>query len=507
MPHRGDFILGIIDWLVIAGYACMMLAIGAFYSRKNKTAEDFLLGGRRMSPIALGLSLFATMMSTLSYLAHPGEMIAHGPMLVTQCAAHPLIFVIVGYGLIPLLMRQPVTSAYEILETRLGTGIRMAGASVFLLLRFAWMATILFATSKVVLVPLLGCDPKWTPILCVALGLPTALSASVGGIRAVVWIDAIQSLTMLAGAIVTLLVITLRMGGVAEWWPQAWPTHWQTPNWGFSPEARLSFGMLVLSTTLWYVCTNGSDQMSIQRFLSTRDAAAARKTMAVSQITDVLVSMLLALTGVAILGFYRVHAPQSVTGDALAAGGGDQLFPKFIMTEMSGGLAGLVLAAILSAAISSLSSGLNSACAVLERDFLSRNSKQPGSDAATDAATVVRLRWLTWLVAFVAIALSVVNTFITGNLLERCFKVINLWTAPLFVLFFLALFVKWANATGAWLGLLSSIAVAVLVAYSKDLGFNLGVSFVWMMPCSLLVGIVVGTVGSALTQSGQGSSR
>ena len=108
----------IVDGLVIAAYACLMVGVGVFYSRQNKTADDYLLGGRRMSPIALGLSLFATLVSTLSYLGNPGEMIAHGPMMVTQVAAYPLIFIIVGYGLIPLLMRQPVTSAYELLESR-----------------------------------------------------------------------------------------------------------------------------------------------------------------------------------------------------------------------------------------------------------------------------------------------------------------------------------------------------------------------------------------------------
>ena len=187
--------------------------------RGNKTADDFLLGGRRISPIALGLSLFATLVSTLSYLGTPGEMVAHGPMMITQIAAHPLVFVIVGYGLIPLLMRQPVTSAYEILESRLGPSIRKAGAGVFLLLRFGWMATILFATSYVVLVPLLGIDPWWTPWLCVALGVLTAMYASWGGFKAVVTADAIQSITMLLGAIATLVVITVRLGGVGGWWP------------------------------------------------------------------------------------------------------------------------------------------------------------------------------------------------------------------------------------------------------------------------------------------------
>jgi SSS family solute:Na+ symporter len=481
-----------LDSLVLLAYGALMIGVGIYYSRQNKTAEDYLLGGRRMSPVALGLSLFATLVSTLSYLGTPGEMIAHGPMMITQIAAHPLIFVIVGYGLIPLLMRQPVTSAYELLETRLGTSIRLAGAGVFLLLRLGWMATILYATSDVVLVPLLKLDHTWTPWLCVGLGIVTASYSSSGGIRAVVMTDAIQSVTMVAGAILTVIVITVRMGSVAAWWPQEWPAHWQQMSWGFHPSERMSFGVLVLSTTLWYVCTNGSDQMSIQRFLSTRDASAARKTMAVAQITDCIVASLLSLTGIAILGFYQAHPSELLAGQTVAKDG-DKLFPLFIMNQMPSGLSGIVLAAILSAALSSLSSGVNSACAVLERDFVSR-----GSVATSGAAAVNRLKWLTWLVAIVAIAFSLLNTLIKGNLIERCYKIVNLLTAPLFVLFFLALFVRWANAAGAWLGLLSSIVTAVLIAYSKDLGISLGISFVWMVPCSLVVGISVGMLGSAL---------
>jgi SSS family solute:Na+ symporter len=351
----------------------------------------------------------------------------------------------------------------------------------------------LYATSDVVLVPLLGLSDDWAPWLCVGLGVLTALYSSWGGIKAVVMTDAIQAITMLAGAVITLAVITYQMGGVEEWWPREWPENWQRMSWGFDPNVRVSFGILVLSTTLWYVCTNGSDQMSIQRFLSTRDTKAARRTLAVSQITDVIVAGLLALTGVAVLGYYRAH-PLILSDDQTIRSIADELFPTFIMTEMPAGLSGLVLAAILSAALSSLSSGVNSTCAVLDKDFISRRSDK----ASSGAEAVTRLRWLTWLVAVVAIALSLLNVYIEGNLVERCFKLINLLTAPLFVLVFLALFVPWANAAGAWLGLLASIATAIAVAYAPDLNLNLGISFVWMMPCSLLVGVTLGTLGSAL---------
>jgi SSS family solute:Na+ symporter len=485
--------VGYLDWVVIAGYVCVMLLIGAYYARKNRSGEDFVLGGRQISPIALGLSLFATLVSTLTYLGSPGEMVAHGPMMMTQSMSHPLVFLVVGYGLIPLLMRQPVTSAYEILETKLGLAIRLAGASIFLLLRMGWMATILYATSEVVLVPLLGLSSDWTPKLCIGLGVLTAIYASMGGIRAVVMTDALQSITMLAGAMITLAVISFRLGGVAAWWPSEWPTHWQAPSWGFDPSVRMSFGMLIMSTTLWYICTNGSDQMSIQRFLSTRDPATARKTLLVSQCTDVSVSILLALTGLAVLGYYRVYPPTLPDGQTFKTMG-DKLFPRFILEEMPTGLAGIVMAAILSAALSSLSSGVNSAAAVLERDFFARFD-----GGRLDPHRIVRrLRWLSCGVTLVAVLLSLLNLLIQGNLIERAFKMVNLLSAPLFVLFFLALFVKWSNAVGAWLGLFASVVTAVCIAYSKELSLPIPLSFVWMLPSSLIVGIVVGTLASGL---------
>jgi SSS family solute:Na+ symporter len=203
--------------------------------------------------------------------------------------------------------------------------------------------------------------------------------------------------------------------------------------------------------------------------------------------------LLLALTGVAVLGYYQINPPELADGQTLKSAG-DKLFPRFIMTEMSGGMAGLVLAAILSAAMSSLSSGVNSAAGVLERDFVSRRTNNSSPEQ-----TVRRLRVLSWLITLLAVALSLLNLLITGNLLERCFKVVNLLTAPLFVLFFLALFIKRSNAAGAWAGLICSVVAAIGIAYGEDLRLPINISFVWMMPISLVVGIFVGTGVSLLT--------
>jgi len=132
----------LLDFVVIALYALGMLAVGRYYATRTKTADDYLLGGRKMSPLMIGLSLFATLTSTLSYLAYPGEMIKNGPMIFAQLSAFPVVMLIVGWVLIPWIMRQRVTSGYELLEARLGLSGRLLGSGMFVVLRTIWMASI-----------------------------------------------------------------------------------------------------------------------------------------------------------------------------------------------------------------------------------------------------------------------------------------------------------------------------------------------------------------------------
>ena len=477
------------DWIVIALYGVGMLAIGAYYSRRTKSAEDYLLGGRNMNSLMVGLSLFATLISTLSYLALPGEMIQHGPMFFCQMAAYPFVAVVVGWLLIPFIMRLKITSAYEILELRLGLVVRLVGSSMFLLLRLAWMAAILYATASTVLVPLLGLSTGFTPWICVAMGVLTVIYTAAGGLRAVVVTDALQCAIMLVGAIVTLAVITVKLGGVGAWWPAEWASHWDKPSFGFDATARTSVLGAAISAFTWYVCTTGSDQMAIQRFLATRDVRAARRSLITSLVTDALTMGLLGLVGLAVLAFFAANR-SLLGGGAPLVDEADRLFPTFVVVGLPAGVSGLVIAAILSAAMSSLSSGVNSACAVVNEDFIGRLGRASG----TNGGSVWQVRGISVVVGIVAVALSVLVGCVEGNLIELCFKVVNLLTAPLFVLFFTAMFVPWATPFGALTGLGASVSVAIGIAYF-DL---LGLSFLWMMPASLLAGIAVAALVSAV---------
>ncbi|MDA0660682.1 MAG: sodium-coupled permease [Planctomycetota bacterium] len=482
-----------LDYLVIGLYAVGMLAIGHFYKQKVQSGDDYLLGGRTMSPFMVGVSLFATLTSTLSYLAYPGEMIKNGPMIFASLFALPLVLYIVGWILIPRIMSQDVTSGYELLERRLGLEGRLTGAGLFMVLRTLWMAAILFATSSKVLVPLLGIEERWTPVVSVLLGLITIIYSSQGGMRAVVMTDAIQSLIMLVGAVVAIVAITRSLGGVGAWWPAAWATHWQKPVFWFSGSERVTFMGATLNYLIWFTCTAGSDQMAIQRYLSTRDASAARRSFGFSLVTEVIQTVLLGLVGLALMGYFLAHS--ELLGANSVASSADELFAKFVVDVLPAGVSGLLIAAMLSAAMSSLSSGMNSASAVITSDFVGRLGRQSLSPEAN--VRVARLSSIA--VGTTAVLLSVLLGILIPripdfNLMELCYRVVNLLTAPLFVLFFLALFVGWARPLGGVAAAISSVAVAIGIVFFKWWGLG----FLWATPVSFVVGVVVGGFVSLL---------
>lgn len=478
-----------LDLAVIVLYALAMLAVGRYYKSQVHTTDDYLLGNRRMNPFMIGLSLFATLTSTLSYLAYPGEIIGKGPMMFAQLASYPLIMLIVGWILIPRIMQERgVTSGYELLELRLGLPGRLLGAGMFMSLRTVWMASILYATSTKVVVPLLGLAEWAAPIVAIVLGVITIIYSAEGGIRAVVMTDAMQSIIMFAGAIVVISVVSVDLGGATAWWPQEWETHWQKPVFWFRASERVTFMGAALNFLVWMTCTAGSDQMAIQRYLSTRDARTARRSFGVHLLAEVVISMLLAFTGLAILRFYVVH-PELLSGNSIAKDA-DKLLSLFIVGQLPAGLAGIVIAAILSAAMSSLSSGMNSASAVIINDFVSRVRTQDWTMHENLRAT--RLACIA--VGVVAVLLSLVVGRFTENLLELCVKVVNLLTAPLFVLFVLALFVPWAKPRGAVAATVASVSCAVGIAFFPKWFF--GLEMLWVGPIAFAVGLIVGCTAS-----------
>lgn len=497
--RRTPYRLGGLDWAVIAAYALGMIAVGWYYWRRNVTSEDYLLGGRKMKSLPVGLSLFATLFSTISYLAWPGEMIKYGPMILSIAVAYPFVAIVAGRFLIPRFMQLPITSAYEILETRLGLSVRMLGSSLFLLLRVLWMSVIVYATVGAVLVPLIGMDagnPAHVIPVCAGLGIVTLIYTAMGGLRAVVWTDVLQSLILFAGAVVTIIAVSVYLGGAGAWWPSGWASHWTEPRF-YDPNVRVTFLGAVVATFTWYVSTAGSDQMAIQRYLATRDARGAQRVLTTSLAANTLVFVLLAGLGLALLGYFRANPHQVPDGQTIV-GNADQLFARFIVVGLPPGFSGLVVAGLLAAAMSSLSAGINSSCSVISVDFIQRFRRPKQANSADRPGGAWLEKGISVVVGVVMVLLSSLVGSVRGNLLEIAYKVVNLLSAPLFGLFFMALFVRWATAFGTWVGAFVGLAVVVAINFWQELTGTRGISFLWAMPLSFLAQIAAGALASLL---------
>lgn len=491
----------LIDWLVVFLYAASMVGIGVYYSFRTANTEDYMLGGRKMGAKSVGLSLFSTLFSTITYMALPGEMINKGPVVVCWMVSLPVVYLVVCYVFIPRFMALPYTSAYEILETRLGLRVRLLGSVIFLLTRLFWMALIIDITARKILIPILQWDERSTPYVAVVIGLVTLAYTFLGGIRAVVLTDVIQTIILFAGAIGALLLITWTLGGVGVWWPKTWSPNWdQQPLISFDPEVRATVAGSIVFMTLWWICTAGSDQLAIQRYLATRNTKAARQAFLITLLSNVFVTALLAALGFALLGFFSAH-PEHLKADGVYLKEsldlrvhGDRLFPYYIVRFLPPGMTGLVISALLAAAMSSLSAGVNSSCSVLSVDFIDRF----GGRAASEKTNVRRAQVLALLVGLLAVGLSLLMSRVTGNILEVTTRTNHVFVAPLFGLFLMALFVPFATPFGTTMGVLAGCVVAVLIAYKDMIFGGPPWSFQWISLAALVVNLLVGVPTSLL---------
>ena len=267
-----------VDWVIIAAYALSTIGLGVYFSRRQRSTEEYFVGSGNMNPLLIGVSTFATLLSTISYLSMPGEAAGKGPMLLAGLLALPFVFVIVGYWLLPVYMENRVTSAYELLEKRLGLSIRLLGACMFLALRLVWMTLLMYLAAKAMTV-MMGIDSRWIPWVVLATGMVSVIYTSLGGLRAVVITDFMQTVLLLGGAILVIITVSLTTGGF-DWFPKGWDPGWdQQPIFSFDPKTRVTLVGTVLLGICWYVTTAGGDQTAVQRYMATSDARAARRAL------------------------------------------------------------------------------------------------------------------------------------------------------------------------------------------------------------------------------------
>ena len=487
-----------IDWIIVAVYAGSTIFLGWWFGRKQKDTSEYFVGSGAMNPLLIGVSLFATLLSTISYMSFPGETLGKGPVYMTNMLAYPIIFFLVGYVLLPVYMKQKVTSAYELLEDKLGVSARMLGAGMFLVLRLFWMSLLVYLTAKAIAI-MIGVDEKFIPLIVLITGAFAITYTSLGGLKAVVITDLMQTILLYGGACLVIGTVTYKMGGFG-WFPTEWQTDiWDSqPIFSLDPSTRVTVVGSILSVLIWYTCTSGGDQVSIQRFMATKDAATARKAIGMQLIVGAVVGITLGFVGFALLGYFQAN-PQLLPEGMTLNENADKIFPHFIAFHLPPVVSGLVVAGLFAAAMSSIDSGVNSITAVVMTDVLDRFGRKP----ETERKHVLFARILAVVIGVVVVLCSALMEHVPGNITAVTNKTVNLLTVPIFLLFFFALFVPFANAPGVWIGVLCSVTVASLIAFSGPIfGTNEAgldpVSFQWISPAALLVGIGVGTLACKL---------
>lgn len=466
-----------LDFMAIAVYLLVTFGISVWFSLRQKTTEDYFVGGRSMPWFAVGLSILATLFSTLSYQATPAETIKNGfGAFLGTCAAPFSAWVILVLW-IPFYMRLRLTSAYEYLELRYNYATRLIGAVLFILLRLGWMSMVAFAAAFILdlvkgpdLEFLPGTDLLWwIAMIGVIAGVYTAL----GGIEALIWVDVLQCMLLLSGVLLTIgYVVIVDNTGPLDWWQTASATEGRNnlpPLVDLNPTTRVTVVTAMIHAFFWSICTHGSDQVVLQRYFSTPSLKAARSSYLVNLIVDLCMGILLAVCGLALLAHYLRHPDQTPNGKS-AVEAANELFGHFLGTRLPAGCAGLIISAFLCDAIQTLEAGSNSIAAVFTKDILPR-LKLSGTAKLSPLAVARGLSLMITLLV-TANAFRVASAMQDGRmtLIDLTPKFFNMFVGPLASLFMIGMFMPRCTARSAVPAVVAGLCASVAWSWWVEIG-------------------------------------
>lgn len=472
--------LGWLDWLVIAIYLAAMLAMGVWFARKKTSTEEFFLAGRRIPWWAAGISIFATSASAITFMAIPAKAWDTDWTYFLQNLGVLVVAPFAALVLVPQFRRLNVTTAYEYLEHRFHWSLRLAASALYMLFQVGRVAVVTLLPA-LALSAVTGMDTMFCILL---MGLVTILYTSLGGIEAVIWSDVAQAVILFGGATWALCVMVgASEGGLAGLWVDAAASgKLNYADWSMD-LTRGSVLVMVLGAVFTNLIPYASDQSIVQRYLSVRDEREAKKAVLGGAILSIPASILFFALGTALWGFYRAN-PERLEPTAQL----DQIFPFFIVNEMPAGLAGLVLAGLFAAAMSSLDSAMNSVATAFTSDWYRRF--RPQSD---DVRRLRVARVATVVIGVVGTGAAIIMARRNEpSLLDLWFKVIGLFGSGVAGVFLLGALTKRTGVAAGWAGLVAGASSVWAVGVFTSLS-GLAYSAVGVLAC-VVTGVAVGSM-------------
>ena len=299
--------IGTVDTAIVLIYFAVIVVMGVALSRRQNSTEEYFLGRRNMHWLMVGISVQASLMSTISYLSVPGEQIRNGLMFhAAQLGVFPAILVI-NFLLLPYFMSRRITTVYELLERRFDLRVRMVGVVIFMGLRIIWMGLVVY-TASFALTRITGWELS---TIIVAVAVVGTVYTWLGGLRAVVWTDVIQWSILLGGSLFCIGYIMFRTStGLFDWWEAARLVPYQPqPLFDLDPRVRITAFGIIVQTFFAKVCLHGADQVAVQRYLSTPSRGAAGRSFLAYVGCGVVLSVVMAVLGLALTSFFPVRSP------------------------------------------------------------------------------------------------------------------------------------------------------------------------------------------------------
>ena len=445
---------GAANYTVLFLYLFAMVGVGAYFARRNKTTDDYFRGGKKMAWWAAGCSIFATMLSSVTYTGIPSKAYAQDWTYMVGNFMIVAVAPIAIYVALPFFRQIDVTSAYEYLEKRFNRGVRLFGSASFNLFHIFRMGVVMSLTGYTLAVatPL---SPTQSVLL---MGVLSIIYCTIGGVEAVIWTDTIQTFVLLGGALLALVMLIAGAEGGLTGFFATGAAHdkFHLISWDFAPDSftRMAIWVVVLGALGQNISSYTADQAVVQRYMTTPTTREAARSIWTNAMLSLLSSFIFFGMGAALFAFYRAN-PEKLDPTITT----DQIFPVFIAREMPAGVAGLIVAGVFAAAQSTVSTSMNSTATTIVTDFL-----RPFNACRTEQGY---LRWAQGLTLLFGVlgtlfALLFIDPDIR-SLFDSFIKVIGLFMGVLGGLFALGVLTRRANGAGALAGAFTGTVVMVIL--------------------------------------------
>jgi SSS family transporter len=463
-----------LDLAIIALYLVGITLFGLRFRKRQRSLRDYFLAGRDIPWWAIALSIVAAETSTLTIISIPGLAYDTNLTFLQVVMGYLVGRVVISFVLLPHYFRGDLYTAYELIERRFGRGLRSLTAGLFLLTRAAAEGVRVYAVSIVVAIAL-GTGEVASIAIITAL---TLIYTFEGGLAAVIWTDVVQTAIYVGGTVVGLWTILHLVPGGWSAIHTAAASAGKLQVFDFTPHVwtPYTFWAGVIGGAFFLTASHGTDQLIVQRLLAARSERQSVTALLSSGVAIFFQFALFLMVGVMLWVYYR--APSATFGKA------DRVYPTFIVTRMPHGISGLLIAAILAAAMSNLSAALNSLSSTSMMDFYVRF--RPQSDERT-RMRLSRLSTILW--ALLLFALAVLSLRGVGRVVEVGLQIASVAYGALLGVFLLGVLTKRANQLGAMVGMLFGFSVELYLWSTR-------IPWTWWVMTGTVVTFTVGYLAS-----------